>query len=147
MRVCMRMQGSKTKGTANCRYKLCEYYTPLHYNGIYHSDCCHYDAYILIGILPFDLEKVWQRFSEICCLYVQSILEVPVFDRVHFANNSQIKLYISLICDNNVTTRNLWILTRKFQRFWSDIIFYECKDDSTALQRRVSQTASWHYTC
>ena len=34
-----------------------------------------------------------------------------------------------------------------FSRFWSAIIFYECYDDTTALQRRVLQTPLWHYTC
>jgi hypothetical protein len=29
----------------------------------------------------------------------------------------------------------------------SAIIFCECKDDVTVLQRRVLQTALWHYTC
>jgi hypothetical protein len=45
--LCMRMQGSKPKGTANCRYNLwqldalkCEYYTPLHNSGTCPSDCC-----------------------------------------------------------------------------------------------------------
>ena len=32
-----------------------------------------------------------------------------------------------------------------FKIFWSAIIFYECNDDTTALQRRVLQTALWHY--
>jgi len=35
--------------------------------------------------------------------------------------------------------RNVW-------RFWSAVIFYKCNDDTAALQRRVSQTALWHYT-
>jgi len=34
-----------------------------------------------------------------------------------------------------------------FYRFWSALLFYECNDDTTALQRRVLQTALWHYTC
>jgi len=31
--------------------------------------------------------------------------------------------------------------------FWSAIIFFECDDDTTALERRVLQTALWQYTC
>ena len=34
-----------------------------------------------------------------------------------------------------------------FKGFGSAIIFYECNDDTTALQRRVLQTVLWHYTC
>jgi len=34
-----------------------------------------------------------------------------------------------------------------FKGFASAIIFYEYKDDTTALHRRVLQTALWHYTC
>jgi hypothetical protein len=54
---------------------------------------------------------------------------------------------VSLSSDNSVPTQNLWFFKKSFQRFWSAIIFYECDDDTTALQRRVSQTALWHYTC
>jgi hypothetical protein len=32
-----------------------------------------------------------------------------------------------------------------FYRIWIAIISYECNDDTTALQRRVLQTALWHY--
>ena len=53
-----------------------------------------------------------------------------------------VKSFESLICDNNsVTTQNLWFFKRSFYRFWSAIIFYECNDDTTALQRRVLQIA------
>jgi hypothetical protein len=55
--------------------------------------------------------------------------------------------HISLICDNSVTTQNLWFFRRSISRFWSAIIFYECNDYTTALQRRVLQTALWYYTC
>ena len=60
----------------------------------------------------------------------------------------------SLICDSSVTTQNVrgffspffFLSRRSFYTFWSAIIFYECNDDTTALQRRVLQTALWHYT-
>jgi hypothetical protein len=54
---------------------------------------------------------------------------------------------ISLICKKSVTTQNLWFFRRRFLKFWSAIIFYECNGDTTALQRRDLQTALWHYTC
>jgi hypothetical protein len=54
--------------------------------------------------------------------------------------------YKSLIYDKTVTTQNPWFFRSSFKRFWSAIIFYECNDDTTALQRRVLQTALWHYT-
>ena len=56
-------------------------------------------------------------------------------------------MHITLICDNIVTTQNEIIFQEKFWRFWSAIIFYEYNEDTTALQRRVLQTALWHYTC
>jgi hypothetical protein len=52
----------------------------------------------------------------------------------------------SLICDKSVATQNIWFFRRKVWRFWSAIIFYECNDDKTALQRRVLQTALWPST-
>jgi len=51
------------------------------------------------------------------------------------------------ICYNSVTTQNVWCFRRDLHRFWSAIIFYECNDDTTALQRRILQTALWQYTC
>ena len=39
------------------------------------------------------------------------------------------------------------IFQEKLLKVSSAIIFYECNDDTTALQRRVLQTALWHYTC
>jgi hypothetical protein len=30
---------------------------------------------------------------------------------------------------------------------WRAVIFYECNNNKTALQRQVLQTALWHYTC
>jgi hypothetical protein len=33
-----------------------------------------------------------------------------------------------------------------FKSVWSAVIFCECNDDTTAVQRRVLQTALWHYT-
>jgi hypothetical protein len=48
---------------------------------------------------------------------------------------------ISLICDKSVTTQNLAVFRRSFERFRSAIISYECNDDTTAFQRRVLQTA------
>jgi hypothetical protein len=53
---------------------------------------------------------------------------------------------ISLICDNSVTTQNVWFLRRFFKRFWSAIVFYESKGDTTALQRWVLQTVLRHHT-
>jgi hypothetical protein len=54
---------------------------------------------------------------------------------------------ISLICDNSVTTQNVRFFKRDLLKVWRAIIFYECNDDTTALQRRVLQTALRHYTC
>jgi len=53
---------------------------------------------------------------------------------------------ISLICHRSVRTTNVWVCRRDFSIFWSATIFYNCNDDTTALQRRVLQTALWHYT-
>ena len=54
--------------------------------------------------------------------------------------------HISLICYNSVTTQNVWFFRRNFYMFWSSIIFYECNDDTAALQRRVLQITLWHCT-
>jgi len=43
--------------------------------------------------------------------------------------------------------KNVLLFRRNFYRFWSAIIFYTRNEDTTALQRRVLQTALWHYTC
>jgi len=37
--------------------------------------------------------------------------------------------HVFLICDNTVTTQNLWFFRRKFKKFWSAIIFYGCNDE------------------
>jgi len=54
--------------------------------------------------------------------------------------------HISLTCDSSVTTQNVRFFRRDFWRVWCAIIFYECNNDTTALQWRVFQTALWHYT-
>jgi hypothetical protein len=49
---------------------------------------------------------------------------------------------ISLICDNSVTTQNLCFFSGEtFKDFECALLFYECDDDTAALQRRVLQTA------
>ena len=49
-------------------------------------------------------------------------------------------------CHNSVTTT---ASQRDFScwNFWSARIIYECNNDTTALQRRVSQTALWRCSC
>ena len=50
-----------------------------------------------------------------------------------FGNGTQAS--ISLICNNSVRIKSVIICFRgNSERFWSAIIFYECKDDRTALQ-------------
>jgi len=45
------------------------------------------------------------------------------------------------------TVSQLKICDFSGETFKGAIIFYKCNDDMTALQRRVLQTAFWHYTC
>ena len=106
MRVCVRTQGSATEGTANCGCTM-----PLNTSIIPHYTIMEYITLIVATTTPtFSWEYyrlIWRKFDNgsqkhAACTF--SVLEVPVFDTAHFANNSQIKPYRSLICHNSVTT-------------------------------------------
>ena len=54
----------------------------------------------------------------------------------------------SFISHNSVTTAKFVIFFQERPlKVLSSIILYECNHDTTALQRRVLQTALWNYTC
>jgi len=59
---------------------------------------------------------------------------------------TKVRLYVAHLQQQCHNSKFMIFLGETFM-FWSAVLFYECNDDTTALQRRVLQTALWHYTC
>jgi len=83
-------------------------------------------------------------FSPVACL------PLPYFSTLshkrHDFQNSATEHKISLICDNNVTTQNLWFVFSG-ELFKCFEVLQFSMSAKTALQRPVLQTALWHYNC
>jgi len=76
-------------------------------------------------------------------------LDRPDGNLEQFYNFSK-TIYSSIYRSFGTTVSQLKIcdfFRRNFKGFWSAVKCNECKDDKTALQRRVLQTALWRYTC
>ena len=62
-------------------------------------------------------------------------------DEMRGASTSRGRRHIAHLRQQCHNSKCVIFQERLLKRFWSAIIFYECNDDTTALQRRVLQTA------